>query len=426
MLLEFTVRNFLSIKEEVTLNMVASKDTFRIEENTVVYENGKNEKRALNIGVLYGANASGKTNILKAMSFVSFFINKSHEMQQGRKIPRVPFKLDSNSLKEPSEFRILFVHEGIKYLYMFSVTETEVTEEYLYYYPNGRQSTIFERKDDEYKFTSDIERQTELKEKFHSKNKLFLATESLWEYEKAKAPFKWLSEYFDVFIDHEDLEAYTGGAMVESDEINDYVKKYMRYADMDIEDIDVQVKKKSDILSSEIFKMLSDEAKADIIKTLDEEKTGVLDIKTLHRGVDEKGNAIDIYFNLGQESEGTKKYFGILGPIISVLMNGYTLVIDELDIRLHTLLVMKLVELFLDPEINKNNAQLIFSTHDTNLLDIDVLRRDQIWFVEKKEDKSTDLYSLYDFGGVRKSEKIEKGYLQGKYGAIPYLKGVLK
>ncbi|MEA4826888.1 MAG: AAA family ATPase [Clostridium sp.] len=285
---------------------------------------------------------------------------------------------------------------------------------------------MFERKDDEYKFTSDIERQTELKEKFHSKNKLFLATESLWEYEKAKAPFKWLSEYFDVFIDHEDLEAYTGGAMVESDEINDYVKKYMRYADMDIEDIDVQVKKKSDILSSEIFKMLSDEAKADIIKTLDEEKTGVLDIKTLHRGVDEKGNAIDIYFNLGQESEGTKKYFGILGPIISVLMNGYTLVIDELDIRLHTLLVMRLVELFLDPEINKNNAQLIFSTHDTNLLDIDVLRRDQIWFVEKKEDKSTDLYSLYDFGGVRKSEKIEKGYLQGKYGAIPYLKGVLK
>lgn len=424
MLLEFTVRNFLSIKDEVTLNMVASKDD-SFEDNTFIYENGKSKKNALKVAVLYGANASGKTNILKAMSFVSFLINKSHEMQQGRLIPRRPFKLDRSCLRQPSEFKIIFMHEGIKYLYMFSVTETEIIEEYLYYYPKGRQSTIFERDRDQYKFTIDIERQTELKDKFNSKNKLFLSIESLWEYEKAKAPFKWLSEYFSVFINHEDLEIYTGGSMVDNLEMTNTIKKYMKYADMDITDIDVEVKKKDDILALEIFEKLSEEDRENIIKELDNSR-GLLDIKTLHKGVDENGEPYDVYFDLGQESDGTQKYFGILGPFLNVLNNGYTLVIDELDIRLHTLLVIKLVQLFLNPNINKSNAQLIFSTHDTNLLDGDMLRRDQIWFVEKKKDKSTDLYSLYDFGGVRKGEKIEKGYLQGKYGAIPFFKGDLK
>lgn len=426
MLLEFTVKNFLSIKDEVTLSMVASKDDFKLEDNTFIYEEEKQEKRALRVAILYGANASGKTNILKAMTFVEWFINKSHEMQQGKKIPRIPFKLDRSYLKEPSEFKIVFVYKGIKYLYMFSVMETEVKEEYLYYYPKGRQSTIFERNGDEYKFTVDIERQTELKDKFHSKNKLFLSTESLWEYEKAKAPFKWLSEHFNILINHEGLETYTGSSMLENHEINKKVKDYMKYADMDIEDIDIEVKNRDDIVSSELFKMLSDEAKANIIKTFDEEKGRAIDIKTIHKGVDEKGNVSDIVFNLNDESDGTQKYFGILGPLIEVLMNGYTIVIDELDIRLHTLLVMKLVDLFLNPKINNKNAQLIFSTHDTNLLDTDMLRRDQVWFAEKKEDKSTDLYSLHDFGGVRKNEKIEKGYLQGKYGAIPFFKGDLR
>lgn len=426
MLLEFSARNFLSIKEEVSLNMTASKDDYKIDDNCFIYESGRQEKRAIKVATLYGANASGKTNILKAMSFVNFFINKSHEMQQGKKIPRIPFKLDRNFLKEPSEFKIVFMHENIKYLYMFTVTETEVKEEYLYYYPNGRQSTIFERNNDDYKFTIDIERQTELKNKFHSKNKLFISTESLWEYEKAKVPFEWLSEYFNIIIVHDSLEGYTGSLMLDNKNMSLEIKNFIRCADMDIEDMNIELKEKENLISSDVFNILSEDFKQDLIKKFDDEKNKVIDIKTLHKGVDEHGKPIDVTFNLRDESDGTQKYFGILGPFISALDNGYVVVIDELDIRLHTLLVMKLVELFLNPEINKKNAQLIFSTHDTNLLDTDILRRDQIWFVEKKEDKSTDLYSLFDFGGVRKNEKIEKGYLQGKYGAIPFFKGDLK
>ena len=420
MILEFTVKNFLSIKDEVTLSMVASKDS-SFEDNLLPYEDGKKIKNALKSVVIYGANASGKTNVLSALQFFSWFINKSHEMQQGRKIPRDAFKLDPSCIDEPSEFQIIFIHKNIKYLYGFSVTEEEVIEEYLYYYPNGRQSTIFERDKDDYKFTIDIERQTELKNKFHSKNKLFIATESLWEYEKAKIPFDWLSNYLNILIDHDRLEAYTGANMNENEDIKLLVKKYIKLADVGIDDINIEVKKSDDILNSDVFKLLSDDAKSKLLSEVQDKN--FIDIKMIHRIKDESGNIINYKFDLDEESDGTQKFFGLLGPWIDALLNGYTIVIDELDIRLHTLLVKRLIEMFLSPEINKNNAQLIFSTHDTNLLDSDLLRRDQVWFTEKKEDKSTDLYSLYDFGGVRKNVSIEKGYLQGKYGAIPVLKG---
>lgn len=179
-------------------------------------------------------------------------------MQQGRTIPRTSFKFDPEYLDEPSEFQIIFIHNDTKYLYGFSVTEEEVVEEYLYYYPNGRQSTIFERNRDEYKFTIDIERQTELKNKFHSKNKLFIATESLWEYEKAKVPFEWLSSYLNIFINHDRLENYTGKNMKEDENINLLVKKYIKLVDVGIDDI----------LNSGLLKLLSDDAKADVLKTL--------------------------------------------------------------------------------------------------------------------------------------------------------------
>lgn len=423
MILEFTVKNFLSIKDEITLSMVASKDSIH-DENLINYIDGKKNKNALKSIVIYGANASGKTNILKALRFMSWFIRKSHEMQQGRKIQRYAFKLDRQCLKEPSEFQIIFIHKGVKYLYGFSVTEEEVIEEYLYYYPNGRQSIIFERDKDEYRFTVDIERQTELKDKFHSKNKLFIATESLWEYEKAKAPFEWLSQYLRVLIKHDDLEGYTGSSMHKNEKMNLLVKKYIKYADVGIDDINVKVQKGDDFLNSDEFKSLPADVKNRISTELLEEihDGDFLDIKMIH-AIEEDGKIINYEFDFDEESDGTQKFFGLLGPWIDALMNGYTIVIDELDIRLHTLLVKKLIEMFTDPDINKNNAQLIFSTHDTNLLDSDILRRDQIWFTEKKDDKSTDLYSLYDFGGVRKNISIEKGYLNGKYGGIPILKG---
>ena len=420
MLLQFTVKNFLSIKDEVTLSMVASKDS-SFEDNLLPYEDGKKIKNALKSVVIYGANASGKTNVLKALRFFRWFISHSHEMQQGRKIPIDTFKLDEDFHNKPSEFQIIFIHKEIKYLYGFSVTEDEVFEEYLYYYPNGRQSTIFTRNKDEYTFTIDVERQSELKNKFNSKNKLFIAIESLWEYEKAKAPFEWLNNHLKVLINHDRLEAYTGSNMHKDKKFDSLVKKYIKLADVGIDDVSIDIQKTEDALSSEKLSFLPAEIKDKILS--EAKDSNFIDIKMIHNYKDKDGNIINCPFEFNQESDGTQKFFGLLGPWIDALVKGYTIVIDELDIRLHTLLVKKLMEMFLDPDVNKKNAQLIFSTHDTNLLNSDLLRRDQIWFTEKKEDKSTDLYSLYDFKGLRKNISIEKGYLQGKYGAIPVLKG---
>lgn len=308
---------------------------------------------------------------------------------------------------------------------MFSVIETEVVEEYLYYYPKNRQRTIFERNGDNYKFTVDVEHQNELKNKFHSKNKLFISTESLWEYEKAKKPFKWLSQCFKIFIDHNALGEYTRSSISKDQHVREFIKNYLKIADFDIEDIAIRKNKNNDntFIDEGLFDLFDNTDDLDLNFDIEFMKEIIDYVQFTHKGIDEKGNKIDVLLNLSEESDGTQKYFNILGTIFDVLNNGYTFAIDELDIRLHTLLVKNIVQLFLNPKINRYDAQLIFTTHDTNLLDSDILRRDEIWFVQKKEDKSTDLYSLYDFGGVRKSDKIEKGYLQGKYGAIPFFKG---
>ena len=204
MLIEFSVENFLSIKDRVTLSMVASKDISH--ENNLI----KDTNKGLNIlktAAIYGANASGKTNILKAISFFSYLIRNSHEMQQGKKFGVETFKLDSDLLSKPSNFDIIFKVEGVKYAYGFSVTDDKVIDEYLYYYPKGRQSIIFERENtNQYKFTSDVEKQTQIKDKFHSSNKLFISTASLWEYVKTKIPFNWLKDNLNIFIYHSQLE----------------------------------------------------------------------------------------------------------------------------------------------------------------------------------------------------------------------------
>jgi AAA15 family ATPase/GTPase len=413
MLIEFSVENYMSIKDRVTLSMIASKDTSH--ENNLI-KNADKGIHILNTAVIYGANASGKTTVLRGIGFLAKLLTMSHEMQKGRKISVKPFKLDKVWLDKPSSFEIIFKTEGIKYAYGFSATADKVIDEYLYYYPKGRQSIIFERENTtDYKFTSDIELQTQIKNKFDSPNKLYLSTASLWEYKNAQIPFEWLTSNLQIIISHERLEEFTTNLMKESEIINKRVKLLMKKAIRDIEDItftEIEIDKKD----SPLIKYLTEEAKSTLLSNNDNK---LLSVNTVHRDTDSQEL---VEFDLGEESEGAQKLFGLLGPWVDVLEHGSTLIVDELDIRLHTHLTRFLVELFQNPEINKNNAQLIFSTHDTNLLDQDLFRRDQIWFTEKKEDNSTDLYSLDDFT-VRKDAAIEKGYLQGKYGAIPYMKG---
>lgn len=326
------------------------------------------------------------------------------------------FKLDRSCVLEPSCFDIVFMVNGIRYAYGFSSTEEKVIDEYLYYYPKGRQRIIFEREDtDKYKFTNDIDVQNQIKDKFNSPNKLYISTASLWEYEKAQIPFQWLNNKLKVIISHELWEDVTVNLMKEDESIDRRVRTLLKTAIGDMEDVKLT---ELEILPNDypILKYLNEDAKAKILK---EAEKKFISISTIHK-MNDSDELIE--FDLANESYGTRKLFGLLGPWVMALEEGATIVVDELDIRLHSHLTRFLVELFHNPEINKKGEQLIFSTHDTNLLDQELFRRDQIWFAEKKEDNSTDLYSLDDFP-VRKDAAIEKGYLQGKYGAIPYLKG---
>lgn len=413
MLVEFSVENYLSINDRVTLSMVASKDNSH--DNNVI-ENIDKKLNFLKTAVIYGANGSGKTNVLKAIRFLSYFIRTSHEMQRGKKIDVEPFKLERACLDKPSAFDLIFIINEVRYAYGFSATEDKVVDEYLYYYPNGRQSIIFERTDTvNYKFTNDIEKQTQIKEKFHSDNKLFISTLSVWEYDKAQIPFKWINDNLRILIFRENLESLTIDLMKKDESVSKRVKSLLKSVVRDIEDITLT---EIDINEDDnpLLKFLSDEAKESLFNS---KNNKLINVNTVHK-MNDSDELVE--FDLLNESDGTQKLFGLLGYWIKALDEGLTLVVDELDVRLHSHLTKFLVELFHNPAINKNNAQLIFSTHDTNLLDQDIFRRDQIWFTEKKDNNSTDLYSLDDFS-VRKDAAIEKGYLQGKYGAIPYIKG---
>jgi len=412
MLIQFSIENFCSIKDKVTFSMLASKDATH--DNNLIKEvdNFGKEVNVLKTTAIYGANGSGKTNVIKALRFMTYLLRTSHEMQKGKKIPVDPFR---EYINKPSSFDIMFKTKGIKYAYGFSVTETEVVDEYLYSYPNGRQTVIFERENiNEYTFKNDKERQTQIKDKFHSDNKLFISTLSVWEYEKAQVPFEWLNNNLTIIDPKTSLEKFTVDKIINNNSVNTRIKNTLNKVIEGIEDIKIN-EIEIDSKDLPLLKFLNEEAKEKILNN-NEKLTSV----SIFHKMNDSEELVE--FDLADESDGTQKLFGLLGIFIDILDNGSTLVVDELDVRLHSHLTKFLVELFHDPEVNKNNAQLIFSTHDTNLLDQDIFRRDQIWFTEKKEDKSTDLYSLDDFK-VRKDAAIEKGYLQGKYGAIPHLGG---
>lgn len=401
MLIQFSVENFLSIKEKIVLSMLASNDTQHPEH---LIQSDKKDN-CLKSAVIYGANASGKSNVLNAFWFVVNYVLNSHEKQLNKRTDRVPFKFDPVTPAEPSRFEVIFAIDGIRYAYGFAATDKEIVEEYLIYYPNGRPARIFERKNvNEYRFTTDIDLQNSLKER-NSHNKLYLSTAANWNYEKVKPVFEWFSSC-SVLTKNSVADAY--GVDVEqlrNDEYRDVIASMLRVADFGIQSLSIR----------DSDPVLSARKKADMYANID----------AVHQVKNDAGELESYSLNMTEESDGTNSYFKLIGLVKKILDQGGLLVADEMDAHLHPLLTKHIVTLFNSAEYNPNGAQLVFTSHNTSLLDLDLLRRDQIWFTEKCEDSgATDLFSLYDFS-VRKDTKVEKGYLIGRYGAIPFIKGGL-
>jgi len=412
MLLQFSVENFLSIKDRITLSMVASKDEY-LEDNITKLNNFS----LLKMAAIYGANASGKTNVLTAMSYITYLIINSHKNQSGETIEFRPFKLNKTSEESPSIFEIIFEIEGIKYVYYVSVNKNKVNKESLHYYPRGRKRLVFERdlaKPNIYTFPADDEKRQNIIKENTPENMLYLSRSANMNYEKTSIVVKWFSKKIrTIFQDSYllGLEGYTKKVCAEDESaktriIADFVSK----ADSSIVDLIIKEQELGDDFLEDIPKEIRD-----II--IEQERR---EAETIHLGVDKEGNEIKILFKLQEESRGTRKMFSLAGPFMDVLYNGQLLIIDEFERSLHPILVRYLIKFFNDPEYNKNGAQLIFATHVPYLLHPNILRRDQIWFAEKKKDQSTELRSLYEYR-ARKDENIEKGYLAGRYGAIPDL-----
>jgi len=383
MLIEFSVKNFRSIKNKMSLSLLASSG--HTHEDQLILEGNK---RLLPVAVLYGANASGKSNLLRALQTMQDMISgKSAQILKDKRLPYDCFKF-TNIEETPTEFEVFFFYQGIRYNYGFSYTAQEILKEYLYYWPKGREALIFSRDNGKYLFRENITEQETLAGRTPS-NRLYLVSSNSWNLPQTENAYRWFNENLS-----------------DPDE-------------QDTPDMTIS-------METEKAKILNELLLADLgITQYGINETGdKSDVLMVHQV---KGNMENEKYPLPLENEsaGTQRFFSRIGPWLSALNEGRILIIDELEASLHPLLTRRLVEMMQDPSVNTKGAQLLFTTHDVMLLDLSLLRRDQIWFTEKNPDTAaTEVYSLWEFS-PRKNENIRNGYLQGRFGAVPFLGGDL-
>ncbi len=416
MLLEFTVGNFLSFKEPVTLSLDASSITDHPEST---FYQGKH--RLLKSTVLYGANASGKSNLIHAIGQMRYVVTTSANRSSTDTFPILPFLLDTATEKQPSFFEALFLIDDLRYRYGFEITADKVHTEWLYQTKAQAEKPLFIRDGEAIEVTTKFSEGKGLPEKTRD-NALFLAVCDQFNGAISGKIMEWFARCKTISgLQHENYRFITYRLLKDENyrpALLDFLKKLDLGFDMvRVETEEVNPEFLSDALSPTARRGLSFVLKG---------KVGLI-FKAIHPVYSPSGEKTgEIEFDLDtQESSGTNKIFDLLGPFFDALLCGNVLVVDELDAKLHPLLTRALVSLFNSSETNPNNAQLIFATHDTNLLNYGGFRRDQIYFVEKDLHHATRLYSLLEYkengSTVRKDRSFDKDYIQGRYGAIPYI-----
>ena len=409
MLVNFTVKNYRSFKQERTFSMEAS--SIKEHKESVISE-GKYS--LLPLAVLYGANSGGKSNLIQAISTMRSMVRRSVRLNEGDALPYDPFALDESSDSQPTLFEIQFINAEVLYRYGFEYNKTDIISEWLYEKRFGeKEYELFVRSRDIIEVSPKRFIEGQGKEDLTNSNRLFLSLVAQLKGEKCNV----LSG-----IDSEGYEAFTLRMFLEHLNGADQAQEFFKTLQLGFTRFSV---KKVDIPKEAL-----DSAPRSLRSQLEKDlATGnVVEPITTHNVYDEKGLVIgERNFHKNQmESEGTKKVIEISGPIFDTLNEGKTLIVDELDAKLHPLLTRNIVLLFMDPEKNRHGAQLIFATHDTNLLDLEIIRRDQIWFAEKDKVESTDIYSLVEFKDedgkkVRNDRDIKRDYIRGRYGAIPFI-----
>ena len=415
MLVEFRTKNFRSLRDEQVLSLVASTDKTLLDTHALA-TGLKAAPHVLKSAVVYGANASGKSNLVKALQFMRGVVLQSAALQPGQTFDRLqPFKLDVASGSQPTAFEVTFVLGGVRYQYGFAMDAQRIVSEQLLVYKAFKPQRWFERRfdaesgKDVYEFGSGLKGAKNLWEGATRTNALFLSVAVQLNSEALRPVFDWFANRLVIFNEQTPLSPQFSVHMLKQEAQRKAICAFLQAADTSIADIEVATQQ-----------AMVHTINVDLATGKREETAGeqaVEEVRFHH--ATEHGKAV---FDLADESSGTRNLLFLTGPILDILHKGLTLVVDELDTSLHTLLVQALVRLFHRPEANTGGAQLVFTTHDTSLLDAyGLFRRDQVWFVEKRPDQSSSLYPLLDFS-PRKNEALERGYLQGRYGALPLLR----
>ena len=404
MLLEFSCSNHKSIREEILFSAIASSDN-TFENRMIKFSN----IRVLKSAVIYGANGSGKSNFMDAIAFVKGLVMYSINNQPGQGIQQTPHKLDG--YERESTYKIQYVKNNTRYVFGFSLRNMLVTDEYLYYFPNNKQTRIFERSEDSFVEGSKFRGKFSSCKNVLKPNRLFLSCAANFSaVNEVMEAYNFFSndlviygpESQDGWINYSLLQMY------KDRKLKSLALKFLKELDTGIKDIVISVDQKK-LDATNLPSFLSDEFK----KVLLQKEFSAINAKIVYDCFD-----VDLF---QEESSGVKKLVGVLCPIIDIMVSGKVLICDELESSLHESILYSIVKLFVELK-NVEQSQMIFTTHETGLLNLDLFRRDQIWFTEmRQKDRSTDLYSLAEIKNVRKEENFEKGYVSGKYGAIPML-----
>ena len=420
MLIEFSVENHRAFRERQTFSMVAGRPAKGGKPGQVA-QTGSSAvvPGLLRTACLFGANGAGKSSLINAISFMWHFIQDSFSRKPGGGTGAKPFLFHSQWRDKPSVFEVIFLHEEALYQYGFALTGKRVVEEWLFCRPNrtGRERHIFTREYDEDKGAYDwsisslyLKGERESWKEQTREDALFLSTAVHLNAVGLKSVYHWLQTQLKI-VGGSDLIPYTASRFGE-DGWSQRVVNFLKRADIALVDIDVEERS---LFDSPDFQ----EIPAEIRKRMREDiPAKQLTVHMVRQN--EKGEPVALH--LGEESPGTLSLFNLAGPILDVLDNGYVLIVDELNANLHPLAFQHLISLFCDPEMNKKNAQLIFTTHDVSVTEHEGIGRDQIWLVEKGEDLAAKLVPYSDFK-TRDERPFRKGYLQGRYGAIPRIAG---
>jgi AAA15 family ATPase/GTPase len=422
MIIDFTVENFKSIKEEQTFSMLVSNPKDEHPDNLFQPGNEKNIS-LLKTAIIYGANASGKTNLIIALNALNFFVINSTDLKLGEEIPVYePFKLDKSCQSMPTKFEMEFIgSDKIRYRYAVSFNKREILFEELIFYPKGQAARLFLReKGKKIKYGAHFKGMRRNIENELIPNNLFLSKAANSNHEQLKDIYLHFYENFEF---HTGVHSFGGipkmtTAMLRTEENDNFKKKLINFliaADTGIQSVGFEKRKMNGEV--EFPDDMPDDTKRKFLELFSQKPI------TSHKLFDGEKEAGEIWFDLDEESGGTTRMYELAGKIIPALEQGHTFFVDELDNSLHPHLSEYILKLFNNPDTNPNNAQLIAATHDATLLDLKIFRRDQVWFTRKNRFGATEIFSLDEFkkNEVRKNTPFGKWYLDGRFGAIPLI-----